>query len=61
MILTRKRLEGLGFMLKFVSLLGLLLPLLSSIVSAAILENFQVTQPPIVPKEAKQCTIKILQ
>ncbi|KAF6760173.1 peptide N-acetyl-beta-D-glucosaminyl asparaginase amidase A-domain-containing protein [Ephemerocybe angulata] len=26
-----------------------------------VLENFQVTQRPIVPKDAKQCTIKILQ
>ncbi|KAG6909711.1 hypothetical protein DXG01_015913 [Tephrocybe rancida] len=26
-----------------------------------VLRNFQVTQPPIVPQDAKQCTIKVLQ
>lgn len=29
--------------------------------TAAVLRNFQVAQPPIVPQDAKQCTIKILQ
>ncbi|KAF5326368.1 hypothetical protein D9611_000008 [Ephemerocybe angulata] len=47
---------------RFVTILALVWALIAaSFASGKVLENFQVTQPPIVPKDAKQCTIKILQ
>jgi hypothetical protein len=37
------------------------LVLLGWVARSAVLVNFQVTQPPPLPKDAKQCTVKILQ
>ena len=38
-----------------------LVSLNACVATAAVLRNFQVAQPPIVPQDAKECTIKILQ
>jgi len=35
--------------------------LAASVAQAARLVNFQVTQPPIVPENTKQCTVKLIE
>ncbi|RDB21369.1 Peptide-N4-(N-acetyl-beta-glucosaminyl)asparagine amidase A [Hypsizygus marmoreus] len=45
-----------------ISLRPLLLYLLHALSSyGAVLRNFQVTQPPIIPQDAQKCTVKVLQ
>lgn len=40
---------------------SLLLVSLTAVARAAVLVDFQVAQPPVVPSNVKQCTVQVLQ